>query len=77
MILYGKSLTVTHDPSGGGALTVRLFGGALTVTPQAEVHAELPPEEPSPGHFGWKPETPKSDTTPPRIEVLHHVLSDA
>ena len=46
MILYGKSLTVTHDPSGGGTLTVRLFGGALTVTPQAEVHAELPPEEP-------------------------------
>ena len=33
MILYGKSLTVTHDPSGGGTLTVRLFGGALTVMP--------------------------------------------
>ena len=46
MMLYEKSLTVTHDPSGGGALTVRLFGGALTVMPQAEVHAELPPEKP-------------------------------
>jgi len=32
MILYGKSLTVTHDPSGGATLTVRLFGEALTVT---------------------------------------------
>ena len=40
----GAALTVTG--TGGGALTVRLFGGALTVTPQAEVHAELPPEKP-------------------------------
>ena len=45
MILYGKSLTVTHDPSGGGILTVSLCGGTLTVTPQAEVHADVSPEE--------------------------------